>query len=387
VDHRVTTVPPDSKCSDRFDMEDKMNALGVKLLQRATSYPSVSLLMPINGDSAEQVDLRLRHLVDEAVDRLRHELDPDDVNEFAARLSTCVDGIELVHGQLGVAVYVSDRTTVVPLSVRVRERVVVDETFATRDLVRALQRSTRYWVLALGPKVTRLFEGVGFDLTEVRGGAFPLTVGRSRSGSDQRFAGRGRVSRANRRDGTGVANADTSVRAIDDALSGHLHDDRFPLVLVGTEPRLAAMTRTSQHRERIVGTVRGATDFPKVEDLSSRVWPAVERMLHEETARAIDELERAGGAARHISGVTETWTLANQGRGDLLLVEESFEYPAYVDPNNGQVTGTDDRDRPGVIDDLVDEIIEVVLARGGRCHIVPDGSLAGYDRIAMKLRY
>ena len=364
-----------------------MNALDISLLQRAIDYPSVSLLLPIDGDSVEQVELRLRHLVDQAVDRLRHELHPGDVDEFADRLSACVDGIELVHGQLGVAVYVSRQTTVVPLSVRVRERVVVDDTFATRDLVRALQRSPRYWVVALGPKLTRLFEGVGFELTEVRGGGFPFTGSSSRSGSDPRFAGRGRVSRDGRRDGAGATGAEASVRALDDALSAHLHDDPLPLVLVGTEPRLAAMTRRSRHRQRIAGTVRGATDLPALADLSSRVWPVVERMLRQETAGAVAELERAGGASRHISGVTETWTLANQGRGDLLLVEEGFEYPARIDPDNGQVTGTDDRDQPGVIDDLVDEIIEVVLAKRGRCHIVPDGSLAGYDRIAMKLRY
>ena len=364
-----------------------MNKLDIALLHRATTYPCVSLLLPIDGDSVERVQLRLRHLVDQAVDRLRHELDPGDVDAFADRLSTCVDGIELAHRQLGVAVFVSDETTVVPLSVRVRERVVVDDTFATRDLVRALQRSPRYWVVSLGSKLTRLFEGVGFDLTEVRGGGFPLSGSSSRSGSGPRFAGRGRVSRDGRHDGVGTTSIDTSVRALDEALSPYLHDDPLPLVVVGTEPRLAAMTRRSRHRQRIAATVRGAADFPAPGDLRSRVWPVVESMLGEETRAAIAELERAGGAARHISGVTETWTLANQGRGGLLLVEEGFEYPARVDPNNGQVTGTDDRDQPGVVDDLVDEIIEVVLAKRGRCHIVPDGSLARYDRIAMKLRY
>ncbi len=364
-----------------------MDTLDMSVIPRATSYPSVSLLLPIDGDRSEKVALRLRHLVDQAVNRLGEELDPGDVASFADRLSACVDNIELVHGQMGIAMYVGDQTTVVPLSVRVRERVVVDDTYATRDLVRALQRSPRYWVLALGPKLTRLFEGVGFDLTEVRCDGFPLSADRSRHGKDDRFVGRGRVSRVGRRDGIGGADADAMVRVLDDALAERLNEDPYPLVLVGTEPRLAAMTGRSQHRGKIAGTVRSAMGFPTLAELNSRVWPAVERMLQTETARAIAELEQASGATRHISGVTETWTLANQGRGDLLLVEESFEYPAHVDPNNGQVTAADDRDQPGVVDDLVDEIIEVVLAKRGRCHIVPDGSLASYDRIAMKLRY
>ena len=364
-----------------------MDTLAISLLQRETAYPSVSLLLPVDGDGVEQVKLRLRHLVDQAVDRLRHELDADAVAAFADRLSAGVDRVEMLAGQQGVAVYVSDLTTIVPLSVRVRERVVVDDTFATRDLVRAFQRSPRYWVVTLGPKLTRLFEGVGFDLSEVHGGGFPLNGTSSRVGTAARSAGRGRVSRDGRRDGPGTTSIDKSVRELDDALSVYLQEGSLPLVLVGTEPRLAAVARSTRHRHKIAATVRGATDFPVLADLRLRVWPVIESMLREETAEAVAELERAGGAARHISGVAETWTLANQGRGDLLLVEEGFEYPARIDPTNGQVTGTADRDQPGVVDDLVDEIIEVVLAKRGRCHIVPDASLARYDRIAMKLRY
>ncbi len=364
-----------------------MNTLDIALLQRVDAYPSVSLLLPVDGDGVAQVKLRLRHLVDHAVGRLGQELDLDAVAAFADRLSDAVDTVEMLDGQQGVAIYVSDRTTVVPLPVRVRERVVVDDTFATRDLVRAFQRSPRYRVVTLGPKVTRLFEGVGFDLREVRGGGFPLHGTSSRVGTGTRSASRGRVSRDGRRDDPTATSIDKSVDELDDALSVYLHDDPLPLVVVGTEPRLAAVARRTRHRHKIAATVRGATDFPVLTDLCVRVWPVVESMLQQETADAVAELEQAGGASRHVSGVAETWTLANQGRGDLLLVEEGFEYPARIDPNNGQVTGTADRDQPGVVDDLVDEIIEVVLAKRGRCHIVPDGSLARYDRIAMKVRY
>ncbi|MDQ1295081.1 MAG: hypothetical protein QG608_2966, partial [Actinomycetota bacterium] len=77
----------------------------------------------------------------------------------------------------------------------------------------------------------------------------------------------------------------------------------------------------------------------------------------------------------------------SQGRGDLLLVEEGYEQPARVDPVTQNVEPTTDRDAPGVVDDLVDEVIEAVLAARGRVHVVPDGTLAAHDRIAMKLRY
>ena len=42
---------------------------------------------------------------------------------------------------------------------------------------------------------------------------------------------------------------------------------------------------------------------------------------------------------------------------------------------------------PGVVDDLVDETIEVVLAKRGRCTVVPDGTLPAGAGMALKLRY
>lgn len=364
-----------------------MNALDVKRLQETTSYPAVSLLLPIDGDSLDRVRLRLRHLAANAIDRLRDELDPIEAGALADRLQATVEGVELTEGQKAVAVYVGDRTALVALPVRVRERVVIDDTFATRDLVRAVQRSPRYRVAVLGPKRTRLYEGTGLGLTEVDGNAFALTPTSAGGLASVRVATRGRVSREVRQDRGGRTGIDTFIRSFDDALDPYLRDDPLPLVLVGTEPRLGAVANRSRHRQLIVGTTRGAHDFPDRDALSRLVWPTIDTMLRRQTADAVDELERSGGSIRYASGVSEVWMLANQGRGDLLLVEEGFEYAARVDPVTGEAVFADDRDAPGVVDDLVDEVIEVVLAKRGRCHIVPDGHLAEHDRIAMKLRY
>ena len=139
----------------------------VATLARPGTYPAISLLLPVDGDPAEVVRMRLDRLADDAVDRLRMELGSDEVDAYDLRLRRAVDTVTVTHGQEGVAVYVGDHTEVVPLPVPVRERVVIDDTFATRDVVRALQRSPRYRVVVLGPRRTRLYEGVGVTLTEV----------------------------------------------------------------------------------------------------------------------------------------------------------------------------------------------------------------------------
>lgn len=81
------------------------------------------------------------------------------------------------------------------------------------------------------------------------------------------------------------------------------------------------------------------------------------------------------------------WTAAQRGRIDSLLVEESFHYPAMVDPDRSGLTAAEDASAPGVVDDAIDELIEEALGKGGRVAIVDDGALVDHARVAAILRY
>ncbi len=79
--------------------------------------------------------------------------------------------------------------------------------------------------------------------------------------------------------------------------------------------------------------------------------------------------------------------MANEGRGALAVVEENYTYSARVEPHTNHLAAAADVEHPDVIDDVVDEILEIVLAKGGRVAIVPDHTLTNSGQIAMALRY
>jgi hypothetical protein len=87
-----------------------------------------------------------------------------------------------------------------------------------------------------------------------------------------------------------------------------------------------------------------------------------------------------------VSTLEGVWQLAQEGRGKLLLVEKNYHVPAVLtDTGHLQIV-----DQPGgtdVMDDAVDEIIEVVLGKGGNVAIVDDGTLTHHQQIALILRY
>jgi hypothetical protein len=71
----------------------------------------------------------------------------------------------------------------------------------------------------------------------------------------------------------------------------------------------------------------------------------------------------------------------------VLLVEENYHQPARIAADGVTLTLVDDPTPPDVVDDAVDEIISLVLEKGGRVVFVDDGALPQHQRIAVMLRY
>ena len=101
----------------------------------------------------------------------------------------------------------------------------------------------------------------------------------------------------------------------------------------------------------------------------------------------LQEPDAAVGAQKYVSTIGEAWRLGHEGRGALLLVEEDFHYPARVDASGMHLTPADDPSAPDVLDDAVDDLIEIVLARGGRVAFVDNGTLSQHQQVALGLRY
>lgn len=370
--HPLTTLPQPGRTA--------LQPLDLALLQSSRAYPSVSILASTDG-SATATEARLRTLVTQARSRLLGEFRASEVEGLVTRLDQLVGEVRIDPDDDALGLFANcDLAVSMPLPLPVRERVVVDETFATRDLVHALHRSPRYWVLVLDERVTRLYWGLGATLEEQTDGGFPAVD----AGDDGREAAPAYgVDRSDQRDARMVR----YVKAVDAALAPHLGSDRVPLILVGAGRRPVLFAERSKHRARVAGTVAGAFEGRSPRSLARHVWPTVAARLEREQEEALDEVGRALGAQRCASGIDAVWQLAGEGRGALLVVEEGFAQAARLDVETSALVPADDVTHPEVVDDVVDEVIEAVLAKKGRAVIVPDGSLTDHARIALKLRH
>jgi hypothetical protein len=361
-----------------------MNKHDVHLLQQISSYPSVSITLPTHRTSPlnKQDPIRVKQLAREAVDRLLGEFSKREIEPIVTRLENLVDSLDYRNALDGLALFVNnDFSRAFYLPITIKERVVVDQTFFTRDLVHAINRSTRYWVLALSEQPTRLFEGVRDALVEIREEGFPFT--HTGPGGASALPGGPGVRKSAYRD----EYHRQFFRQVDAAFMPFMADDPLPLVVVGVDRFLAFFREVSAHAGSVIAEVQGSHDKTSAHDLGKLVWPQAKERLLELRQGVFLELDKAVGERKVASSAGEVWRLAHEGRGHMLLVEEDFHFPARLDESGTHITLADDPAAQDVIDDAVDDIIEEVLRKQGQVVFVDNGKLDQHQRIALILRY
>lgn len=330
-------------------------------LQRQNSYPSVTLLLTtVPGRSMAPNDLvGLTGLAADADRRLEGDV-PDDIRRKVIDAVTALIGSSVAEkATKAIAVFASPHySAVVRLAGVTRDRVVIDNTFATRDLVADANRTALYRVITLSDHKSRLFIGDRARMVEEQTETWPL-----HRDDDQ----------------SPVAWS----RTVTTAVAAEHARQPLPTVVAGVDRTARDLSKASNLDA--IGIIRGNHDRTSWVDLYNQAWPLVCDWLSTDNERAFDRLDTARGANRYAGGVNGVWELAHDARVDLLVVEETYFYPARL--RDGHLVAAVDIAAPDVIDDAVDELIEIVLNNKGRVAIIPDGRLADHDRLAAVLRY
>ncbi len=349
-------------------------------LQSLRSRPALSLLLPTHRTSPEnkQDPILVKNLVNEARARLSEEFSKRELAPFVQNLEKLVSEIEYPHTLDGLALYISPVfAKLYYLPFAVPTRVIIDQTFATRDLVYGMHRSLRYWVLLLSQASTRLLAGTGETLEEVVDQNFPMQMtGPGATTALPYDSDSSYLDDRHRR----------FFQQVDNAFSSYTQNEVLPLVAGGVDRQVAFFQEVSQHNQAIAGTLSGNFDKATPHELTPSVWSIVQSFRETQQMNALQELEDAVSAQKVVSTIEEAWRLANEGRGKLLLVEKNYHLPAIMTENN-QLELVDAAGGTEVMDDAVDEVIEVVLAKGGNAVLVEDGALSIHRKIALILRY
>ena len=350
-------------------------------LQAVRDYPCASVLMttaPAPRMTARDA-ARLDRFVRTVGRRMVHEAPHHAVEPVIARLHRLTDDVRASRTGRGIALYASDEhDAAVVLPIPVADRVVVDPTFATRDLVRSLARHPRVRIVVASERSVRVLEGWSGQLGEVRIPGLDAAPARRARGDRGRAFGRDL-------DRVRQARLGVQLRRAAETVAGRHRRDPLPLVLAGVGRQVAAWKGVPAIADALIGTIPGNHDDTPVARLDGLSRAAVDQHLRSERREALAQLV-AAHPERCAFGVDAVWTAAGAGGVELLCVEDGFTYPARPARVGAGLELATRIDHSAVLDDAVDEIIEMVHRAGGRVVIVRDGALTNGDGIAALLR-
>ena len=339
-----------------------MNRALLAELQHHQTYPSVTLLLNTTAGAWLATDDRetALRLVDNAHARLTGDVSNDVRDAVIGKLTQLIADCAHQPATNALALCASPGyTAAVTLGRRVDERVVVDDTFATRDLVADVNRTAIYRVVTISDRRVRLFVGDRRRLVEERTDTWP----QERTAEDT---------------------ATTWARRAVAHVSAEEVARPLPTIVAGVARSVRRIS--GANTIETIGAIAGNHDRSSAVDLHHAAWPLVTDWLRKDRDRALARLDDARSARRYASGIDEIWSLAHDGRIELVVVEEGYRLAARTGDNH-HLYPASDPEAPDVIDDVVDDLIEHVLRQGGHAVLVPDGDLTLHGRIAATTRY
>lgn len=370
----------------------------VQELQAQRSYPSISLYMPVYSASQQdrqQTSIRLKNLVREAEARLLQDLSKQEAAPLLAKLEKLSATVESNWPMSGLGLFVSaNYVRAFPLPMSVEERVLVGNTFVTRELVRLISNSPRYRVLVLTEEDARLLEGVRSELHEIHDHGFPAQ--RDIPGVETEVAGHFGVEPTTQHDAEQrvffnrvekliielnsqvprqliVCGVQRTVAYLDEVLNA---GQKAQLNIVG---QVHGNFSKQKPQPSSVGQVHGNFSNEALTSLGDKTWAVLQQAQEKEKEHALFRLEEAVGPGRAAMGIESVWHEAQKGRVDTLLVEEDFRHGAklgHMEQANGDL-------QP----DAVDAALEAVINASGSVVFVPSGQLSAHGQVAAILRY
>lgn len=335
-------------------------------------YPSVSIIMPFEPKMTAKRTLSAA--LNNALVKVEQELLENFQMEMAMlvvdKLKIIIKALDYSTHKKSIAIYVSPVfEKILYLEMEVKERIIVDNSFAIRDLIKSKKEIREYLLLVLNEKESKIY----FDDTET-----VLQV----------FANRSEFIPAGDKQQN---NIDTSfvekyLRHIDVVLGVILQSFKVPLFVMGGEKIAGQFKNITTHAFSIVQYINHDCENISLRELKILMYPLINDWPKIKKENLRHQLTYAFNAEKVVVGIEDVFRQAVHRQGRLLLVEKNYKYPSGYGSDMELI---DNAIHPysqfSYIKDAVDDIIEKVLEENGDVEFVDKDVLKDYGHIALIL--
>lgn len=325
----------------------------------------------------EKDPIVLKNLVKEVESRLRADYEKTFVNDMMTRINSLADGINHRHNKESLIMFVNENISeLVRLPITVENRVVVDKTFATRDLIRALHRETAYYVLVLSRDKAKLIEAFNDKVINEFEVGFPIV------NKDLNPAQRSEAAIGSRQ--TNLVRE--FFNRVDKQLNEVQKKNPLPVIICTEESNYPEYLKIADRKEMIAGELSGNRMNEKAHHIVEAVWPIMKKLNTEKNNQRLAELKAAVNSKNFFTDFNEIWLAIKEGKGKTLFVKQGYFQPAKLENNHIELISPENAERAN-IDDIIDEMMEKNLQFNGDAVFVNGDELKKFNGLALVTGY
>lgn len=342
----------------------------------------ITIIMTSHRSKPEYLNdgLRLKNLIKEVETRLMSDVGKKEANILLKRVNDLANKIDHSQNLDSLIFFVNeDVAEFMRLPIKVEDRVVIDDTFATRDLIRTLHLETQYYIMVLSQENTRLIEAASAKSVREIKGEFPY--------ENKTFHTTNRAAHM-------IAQKQTNLTAeyfnvADKKMNEVRKENKLPVLLCGLEENNNLYLTVADDKDAIlpVRVDKGMIN-ESVHAIVDAAWEVMKEYVAKKNNERKAELRKAVSENKFLSDTNEIWRAIHNGRIRTLFVEQGLFQPAILTEDNQiEYVAEDRRNDTGIIDDIYDEMIEINMDFGGEVVFLPKGELEKFNGFGAITRY
>lgn len=357
----------------------KMNEIQ-EVAQAVPYRPAVSIILPL----VIRVGLKkeLIHSLKAIASKVEKELLATYPADIAAtvmeKIRNIINTLSFEKGRKSIAIFASPvYEKVIYLDIPLAEKIMIDESFAIRDLVYAQNQAINYLLLLLSGNESRLFLGNNTSLLKIEAGL---------PGSSESFENdiAERVTNFSDISDRKEIVMEKYLHHIDLALGSIRQTYQLPVFVMGTNRITGHFRQLTKHASVIRNYINGNFDGSSIEVLKRALTPSIQAWQQDQQNAMLLKVQEAADKKKLAEGIHDVWRESINNNGRLLVVEKDYSYVGYHGTNETVIGNAAELSgETGTIKDAVDIIIERVLQFGGEVAFVQNDSLKMYRHIAL----
>ena len=358
-------------------------------LKEVKSDPAVSIFVPTHRTfpDNEADAIQLKNALSETEKRLLENYEKRLVWDVMGHINQLFENHDHNYNLDTLAIFgTQDQAQFYAFPFEVVPRVVIDDNFALRDVVREDLKAQHYYLLTVSWGEARLYEIFNGALVKEFSGEDKLLDGLSFPIENTLFKEKTSEDHAN-----SIAKENLYreyLNRVDKSLQEIHKGFPLPVFVAGDDKAVAYYTQESDNARIIAG---GLTNTENVEWdvrlLVEDLEPVLSDYHLKQEEAAVELIGQTRGQNLLMADLASIYRSAKEGRIDTLFVRKGYVAPAQVDEETLDVVVDLAEDATPTTDDVVDDLIGAVIDTGGAIAFIRPELFDEGENVLAKLRY